>query len=147
MKKGITLLEVLLSLAISNIMIVLILSMLLKYNTEYKNITKEYKDYFYLTEALMYIQKDILTSRDVSVENNKIKIISSDDINERYILLNEKNTLIVVDYKYGTYKGTNNLLKNLIEFNAGKKSNTIYVSLKLKDGEKYERCFRINSQP
>lgn len=150
MKKGFTLLEVLLSLAVSNIMIILLLSMLLKYNTAYTNITKEYKEYFYSTEALMYIQNEILNSQYVVVSNNRIDIYYpngiKDGVNKKYIQLNYANNLIVNYYKDELYMGTNNILKGLLEFNVSQKNNTIYVSLTLKNGEKYERCFSINQQ-
>jgi hypothetical protein len=145
------LLEVLLSLAVSNIIIVLLLSMMLKYNSAYINITKEYKDYFYSTEALMYIQKEILNSKYVFISNNRIDIYYpsgiEDDINKKCIQLNYAHNLIVDYYKDELYMGTNNILKDLLEFNVNQKNNTIYISLILKNGEKYERCFGINQQP
>jgi prepilin-type N-terminal cleavage/methylation domain-containing protein len=144
MKKGFTLLEVLVSLAIASVVTALVSTLFLKYNSLYSTSNKYNRDYFYSSEALMFIQNEIRNSMSVSVNNNIIEIKYSDGIVKKYIKYNGAGSLVIVHTENNINMAVNNILTNVNNFSVFQKSNIIYVSILINGGEKYERCFGIN---
>ncbi|MFL0268405.1 prepilin-type N-terminal cleavage/methylation domain-containing protein [Candidatus Clostridium radicumherbarum] len=144
MKKGLTLLELLIALAIASIVSALVSSFYLKYNSLYNENSRYNRNYYYTSEALMFIQNEIRNSKNVSASNNVIEVKYPDGITKKTIKYNGAGNLTIAHYKSGTYLATNNILTNVNNFSVFQKYNTIYVSITINDGERYERCFGIN---
>lgn len=144
MKKGFTLIEILIALAIASIVTALVSTLYLKYNLLYNQNTKYNRDYFYSTEALMFIQNEIRNSKSISINNNIIEVKYPDGITKKYIKYNGAGSLIIVHTENDINLAVNNILRNINNFTVIKKSNTIYVSISINGGEEYERCFGIN---
>lgn len=144
MKKGFTLLELLIALAIASIVIALASNLYLKYNSLYMQNSKYNRDYFYSTEALMFIEDQIRNSKSVSINNNIIEVKYPDGIVKKYIKYNGSGSLIIVHTENDITLAVNNILTNVNNFTVIQKNSAIYVSITINGGEKYERCFGIN---
>jgi len=139
MKKGFTIIEVLASAALTSVVMTILISMFLTYNSSFCKESQDHRNYFYSMEALMYIQHQVETANSLKVNNNTLELEFSDDI-VKHIYLNNKENLIIVHNENGKRKTPNEILGNVKEFNTYRKNDTIYVSLMLKNGENYEIC-------
>ncbi|MFL0246711.1 prepilin-type N-terminal cleavage/methylation domain-containing protein [Candidatus Clostridium stratigraminis] len=144
MKKGLTLLELLIALAIASIVSALVASFYLKYNLLYNESSNYNRNYFYTSEALMFIENEIRNSKSVSTSNNIIEVKYPDGITRKTIKYNSAGGLTIAHYKNDIYLATNNILTNVNNFSVFQKNSTIYVSITINGGERYERCFGIN---
>lgn len=144
MKKGYTLIELLGAVAVASTLIVLATTMFLKYDSIYKSNIKENRDYFYSTEALMFIQHEIESCKSVSIGSNEIVINYNDETIKKNVRLNNDGSLVIVHIENNSTEAVNNILNNVQNFQVTQRGNTIYVSIKINNGEKYERCFGIN---
>jgi prepilin-type N-terminal cleavage/methylation domain-containing protein len=144
MKKGFTLLEILIALAIASIVTVLVSTLYLKYNLLYNQNCKYNRNYFYSTEAMMFIQNEIRNSKSISINNNIIEAKYPDGVVKKYIKYNGAGNLVIVHTENGTTMAVNNILSNISNFSVIQKNSTIYISISINGGEKYERCFGIN---
>jgi prepilin-type N-terminal cleavage/methylation domain-containing protein len=144
MKKGFTLIELLVAMGAASIISAALISLHLAYISNFKASTKEYRDYFYSMEALMFMQDQINKSNSTIVDNNILKLELSNNITKNISLSSEGN-LTLAYYEKGRFKNVNIILTNLESFTVLKKNNTIYISLTLKNGERYERCIGVNA--
>lgn len=143
MKKGFTLLELIAALGMSSIIVTILISMILKYNMNFKNETVEFKNYFYVSEAYLFIEHEFDMSKDAKVYENKIELIYKDEITKKIIELNEKGNIVIIDMDKNNKRSVNNILTNIKEFSVVQNKNTIYMSIMGNDGEKYEKCFTV----
>lgn len=143
MKKGFTLLELIVSIGIASILVSILISMFLKYNYIYSINTKEYREYFYCSEALMFIEHEVNNSKYVKISNNIIELNYADGITKKYIQLNTKGSIVIIHTENNTTKTVNNILNNIRDFSVIQKRNTIYVCITDNSGERYERCFGV----
>lgn len=146
MKKGYTLIELLGAAAIAGTLIVLITTMFLKYNDIYKSNIKENRNYFYCTEALMFIENEVGDCKSTAISSNKIVMNYNDETVKKRIQLNNDGSLVIVYVENNLTEAVNNILNNVQDFEVIQKGNTIYVSIQINNGEKYERCFGINAE-
>ncbi|MCM8711029.1 type II secretion system GspH family protein [Clostridium sp. SYSU_GA19001] len=143
MKKGFTLLEVIVSAGIASILVSILIPIFLKYNLIYKENTKEYREYFYCFEALMFIEQEINNGKNVRINNNVIQINYSDGITKKYIQQNTNGCIVLVHTENNVVKAVNNILNNISSFTVVQKRNTTYICITARSGERYERCFGI----
>lgn len=143
MRKGFTIIELMIVLAITSLIALAMISMLLKYNSSYITSSKEQRDYFYSMEALMFIQDELSNAKSVSSENNIIELKYFDEAVRKLIKLNSDNKVIIVHLKNNAVQTSNNIVTDISSFEAYQKNNLIYVSISRRNGEKYEKCISI----
>ncbi|MBL4937924.1 type II secretion system protein [Clostridium sp. YIM B02515] len=140
--KGLTLIELIVSISIASIAAVVLVTILLQSIRSYKNNTDDYRSYFYLSEALMFVQHEINNSKDISIQTNNIELKFSEDIT-KIIKLNPEGSLEIVHKEKGSIKAVNNIINNIGEFNVIQKDKVIYITAALKNGERYKGCIGI----
>lgn len=142
MKKGFTVLEIIIATGLSAILIIWISYVFLMYNSYYKTSTEKYRETIYCTEALMFIEDEINNSNNVTVTNNTVELTEAEGNNKNYIY--QKNNSIVIAYKVNDdIKAVNKVINNIKDFYVIQKEKTIYVTLINNNGVKYERCFGV----
>lgn len=144
MKKGFSLIETVVALAIASIITAMVSNFYLKYSKSYNINTVSNRNYFYCNEALMFIENEIRNSKSAAVNNNILEVKYPDGIVKKYIKYNGAGSLVIVHTESGTTKAVNNILNNVSGFSVFQKYNTIYVEIIIKGGDRYERCFGIN---
>lgn len=143
MKKGFTLIELVVYLAITSIIALSMISMLLKYNSSYITSSKEQRDYFYSMEALMFIKNEIDNAKSVSSENNIVELKYFDETVRKLIKINGDNKVVIVHIKNNAVETSNNILTDVSSFEVCQKGSLIYVSITRRNGESYEKCVGI----
>ena len=147
MKKGFTLIELILSLGILSIIIVLSLNFLIRDVSYYKRVVSSSKNHFYINEAIFFIENEIkYNNESIDVLNNTIIIFKKENKNRKRILQQNNKIVLITEKLYGeTYyaEGNNNIIKKISKFLVEKYKNTIYILIKSEDGEEYKRCFQI----
>lgn len=143
MKKGFTILELIAALGMSSIIITVLISMFLKYSTNFNKGTLEITNYFYISEAFLFIKNEIYKAKDVKIYENKIEINYTDGVTKKIIQSNGKNNIVIVHMEESVRRSVNNIATNVKEFSVVQKSNTIYITIMDNNGEKYEKCFGI----
>lgn len=143
MKKGYTLIEIVLALGLCSLVAVSMISLLLRYNSNYNLQVKKTENHFYAEEALSYIENILKNCKNVSVINNHIEISYENTNINKVIGLNDSGDIFITHLEYGVNSSTNNILNNISSFNVFLKENTIYLSITMSYGERYERCIGI----
>ncbi|OFI07579.1 hypothetical protein CLOACE_01830 [Clostridium acetireducens DSM 10703] len=145
MKKGITIIELLITIGISSMLLIMIMLIFSKTINNYSINMNYRKENFYINEAFIFIESKIEFYQDVEIVNNKIKLIKKDNETSDWIRMT-KNGNIIISYDRCSSINSNNIVKNIEEFKVSKKENIMYISIKSKKGILYERCFGIKKQ-
>lgn len=139
-KKGFTLIELIISLAlIGTISLIGIKSLVLNNKLYYLEVNKDLEE-FYINEAFIFIEYKI--SKSTSVEKTSkygrsmIKLISG---RQSFIELYGSTLIIAYDTEYPT--NYNNIMYSIKGFDVEEKGNVIYIKIIDKYGDEYERCF------
>lgn len=143
MKRGYTLLELVISLGLCGLIVTAMLPILLRYNSTYKSETLKSQDHFYAEEALMFIDKTISECKHVSVSGNYIELSYENTNIKKYIGLNGSGDIVITHVEFGVNSTPNNILNNISGYSVLQKESTIYVSITVSSGERYERCIGI----
>jgi type II secretory pathway pseudopilin PulG len=149
MKKGYTIIEVIIVLGFAGVIATLMVSLMLTYSSSYIESSKKHLDYSYSMEALFFIQnsvKDVGKVKNVSVDDNIININYVDETIKKQIKLKANGNLVIVDLKNNVVTASNNVITGISYFQAHQKNNLIYVTLTRKNGETYEKCISINTE-
>lgn len=144
-KKGFTLIEVLVSMAIASILLSFQCIIFVKYFNVNSRETKYIRDKNYYYESFVIMENLIYDEMiEVNVQNNEINIICKNNENKR-IRFAKTSEKILVDYydRYGVIKTSNVLGTKIRNMEVNKKDNIIYISLINKEGEKVSRCFGV----
>ncbi|MBE6067890.1 MAG: prepilin-type N-terminal cleavage/methylation domain-containing protein [Clostridium lundense] len=139
-KRGFTLIELIISLAlIGTISLIGIKSLVLNNKVYYLEVNKDLEE-FYINEAFIFIEYKI--SKSTSVEKTSkygrsmIKLISG---RQSFIELYGSTLIIAYDTEYPT--NYNNIMYSIKGFDVEEKGNVIYIKIIDKYGDEYERCF------
>ena len=96
-KKGFTLIEVVIAMALVFLMLGVVDSMLISYVKSYKNSVEQNNGFNYLSEATAIIEKEVnFLVRDVTTEGNVIKINNIDGSALKYIKCINSNLYVFV---------------------------------------------------
>jgi prepilin-type N-terminal cleavage/methylation domain-containing protein len=145
MKKGFTIIELIIAIGAAGVIATVMVSMLLTYSSSYIKKSKDHRDYFYSMEALMFIQNEVNIAKSVSVENNIIELYYQDGTIKKTIKLNNHNNIAITHMKNNAAVASNNIVTDISCFEVLKKNNLIYISITRKNGEKYEKCISIKT--
>jgi prepilin-type N-terminal cleavage/methylation domain-containing protein len=143
MKKGFTIIEVIIAIGAAGIIAAVMVSMLLTYNFSYIKKSKEHRDYLYSMEALMFIQNEVKNAKSVPAENNIIELYYLDGTIKKIIKLNNHDNIAITYMKNNAVEASNNIVTDINCFEVLQKNNLIYISITRKNGEKYEKCISI----
>lgn len=147
MKKGFTLIELILVIALISIIVSMEFDIFFYSNKNYKKDVKEDKYYFYSTEALMFIQSEINENTDyVQVAANKINIYKIDGKKNVIAFKDTENKIGIYYYENGKSKGNNNIVSGIKDFTADQKDSVAFIAITTINGKKLERCFKIRTQ-
>lgn len=145
-KKGFTLIELIVAMAIASMMLSFQCVIFVKHLSTYNRDIKIIRDRAYCNQSFIIIENLIYDGmKEVNVENNDIKIVCSNGENKK-IRFASTTKKILVDYydKYGnTIKTSNVVATNINKIEARKKDNVLYLSITNKEGETINRCFGI----
>ena len=146
-RKGITLVELIIAIGLNSIIIAMILPMFLRFNFLYNKLIINSRSYSYANEAMLFIENEIKQNTlNTFVNNNKITIEKLDGTKKEIYLTEKEKNLgnIVVTYYNSTYSSaTNNILRNVSDFKFTVKVNLLYINIITIDGKNFERCLSL----
>ncbi|MFT5874031.1 MAG: prepilin-type N-terminal cleavage/methylation domain-containing protein [Clostridium sp.] len=148
-KKGFTLIEIVIAMALVFLMLGVVDSMLISYVKSYKNSVVQNNGFNYLSEATEIIQKEVnYMARDVNTEGNVITINNIDGSALKHIKCINSNLYVL----YGTiYKPPKNssskglIVDNVKDFVAIKSGKSLYIKISWKNGQSIERYLAIEN--
>lgn len=152
MKKGFTLIETTISLAILSILLVTITSMLFSQISLYKHFIKKDKYENYSKEALRFIETQVqdIKNSEVEIDENKLIVRKENgDINKIYkVTMKNNKSKIIIEYykKIKSVKKKVSVIENIEDFKIYRNKNVIFLSIENKDGEKYDKCIGIRER-
>ncbi|MCH3964164.1 MAG: prepilin-type N-terminal cleavage/methylation domain-containing protein [Clostridium sp.] len=144
-KRGFTIIEILMAMSIIFIFTSVQAEAILKYMKLNSIEIESSRDSFYVNEAFTIINSQIDSAKYIKIEDNMIALKRYDNRGWDYIKKN-KNSSIVLVYGYTSNQTSNNILKDVLEFSVVEKKNLCYISIKTKRGNVYRRCLGINSK-
>lgn len=157
MKKGYTLIELVISVGISLMIFGMVLEIFVVYKKLYVKDVKSNKQNIYLKGANLFIEAKLEEGTRIKLLNNnvqniiehKISIVNEGERKINTIRLDNRGNLIIVYEAYTSsennsyYLGENIILRDIELFEVNINRNVMYVTIKCKDGEKIERCLGI----
>ncbi|WP_333860392.1 ComGF family competence protein [Clostridium sp.] len=144
-KKGFTIIEVIVVLSLISITINIPIIVFSKYMRLHREEINYSRESFYVSEAFTIIENEIKNAKYIDIKDNMIILKRYDNKGYDYIREN-KGTSIVISYGAINSSNVNNILKNIEYFNLEKYRKVFYVSIKMKRGEPYRRCFAIERE-
>lgn len=148
-KKGVTLIEIVIIMALVFLMLGMVDSMLISNLKGYKNSVVQNKGFNYLNEAVAIIEKEVNQDASaVKTEGNIIKINYSDGITLNHIKCINSNLYIIYGTKYSIPK--DNSYKSIIvddvkDFVAIKSGKNLYIKILWYNDQSIERCLAIEN--
>lgn len=103
------------------------------------------RESFYVSEAFTIIENEIKIAKYIDIKDNMIILRRYDNAGYDYIREN-KGTSIVISYGAVNSSNVNNVLKNIEYFSLERYEKVLYISIKMKRGEPYRRCFAIERE-
>lgn len=143
MKKGFTLIEVIISIALITFLLCWQLPIAIKYLKAFNISINESKDSFYVNQAFDFIEMVADDAKAVSVKNNIIELVRKDGTGSDWIRLDPYGN-VIISYHQCYYGTVNNVIKDVGSFEALKSGKTILISISTKEGKKYNKCISIN---
>lgn len=146
MKKGFTLIELVIVIGISAIILSFECTVLIKSFKGYKDNIVKTRDEAYVDEGIIII-KNFVNDNMVSVnaQNNEIDVITSDNQIKKIHLVKSSGK-IMVDYydAFGNeFKAANVIATNIKAMEVYKKENLLYVSITDEEGEGTNECLGV----
>jgi prepilin-type N-terminal cleavage/methylation domain-containing protein len=148
-KKGFTLIEMIMVMAIMSLMIGVIGSMFIAYSKTYKKSVLENRGFNYLNEAISLIEKEInQEANHIKTEGNIIKISYFEDSKVNYIKRINDNIFLlygskIMEPRDDSYR--NIIIDNIKDFIAVRHNNMIYIKIVWNNGDCIERCLGIEN--
>jgi len=148
-KKGVTLLEIVIVMALVFLMVGVVDRLLISYMKNYKNNVLDNKGFNYLNEALTTIEKEVNEKASiVRTEGNIIKINYSDGINLNHIKCINSNLYILYGSKYSIPVDSSSksvIIDDVKGFEARRSGRTLYIKISWYNGQTIERCLAIKN--
>lgn len=142
MKKGMTLIEVVVSISLILMLTVLLGDFFIRENRNYNFFKRKHREEITLKESLEFMKQEISTEmKSLKINSNSI-IMGCKDNKVKIIEKQSKRLVIITQNTYGE-KGVNTILKNVEYFKVLRKRENLYISVGLIGGEKLERCIQI----
>ncbi len=148
-KRGVTLIEVVIAMALIFLMVMILDGMLISYLKNYENTVLKNKGFNYLNEAIAIIEKEVnQQAQTVKTEGNIIKINYYDGSTLNHIKCIKGNLYIL----YGTkdnlpkdnsYKSV--IIDDVKEFITKRTGKILYIKVLWHNGESIERCLVIEN--
>lgn len=138
-KKGFTLIELLIAASIIGIIVSSNALMLSKYMKIHRQEITKSRESFYVNEAFLIIEYEIISAKYVSVQNNTIKLKGYDRDGYDYIRM-DKDPDIIIAYDSSH---SNNILKNIKNFKVQQDNQLLYIFIETKEGNVYKRCLGL----
>jgi Tfp pilus assembly protein PilE len=148
-KRGVTLIEIVIVMAVAFLMVAVVDSMLISYLNNYKVTVLQSKGINYLSEALAIIEKEVnQDTNKVITEENVIKIDHYNKNTKNYIKCINRSLYVLYGEEFTI--PTNRSPKGMIiddveEFVAIRSKKTLYIKITWCDGQKIERCLLIEN--
>lgn len=149
MKKGVTLIELVVALSITSILLVIGLKTFSKDVFTYKKLIKVDREESYAVEALRFIEGEIydLHNNYIKVQGNTLMIKKSNGDKNLIRAVNKDHgkvrLVITYDKVVNANKVTNTITEDIKAFQIEEDKNLIFISIDTMEGRKYERCFGI----
>ncbi|MCY6370331.1 type II secretion system protein [Clostridium ganghwense] len=152
MKRGFTLIELVISLSIISILTLVMTNMVFREVKNYKSVIREDRYENYSQEALRFIETEVKDVRNkaIRIENSKLIIekVNGDTNTIEKRSMSQNKCKIIIDYfKYinSTYKPVS-IVEDIKDFTIYKNKNIIYVTIKTNNGEIFERCIGLKER-
>ena len=148
MKKGFTLIEVIVSASLALVIALSIITLYGKVTLNYQEDISEGRDQSSIMEAFLFIQNK-LSSKVIDIEliGDKLFIGHSDNVTSEYIFFkptgNSFGNIQIQYNQLGRAMATNNIITNIKGFNMEKENNIIYISITDKGGRCIKRCLNV----
>lgn len=147
MKKGFSLVELLIAMSIITIFITVESTTFFKSISSYKNLIVDMQSEFYINEALMFIEHEIKSNtQQIAVHDNKIDLYRTEQscIDSIFFRTQNGKPSIVISYtQSGWFLGVNNIINNVKDFKVQYHPYTVFLTITALNGKKYERCFFV----
>ncbi|WP_446899344.1 pilus assembly FimT family protein [Clostridium sp. LBM24168] len=143
--KGFMIIEILMAISILSIFTMVQTTAILKYMKLNRVEIDLSRESFYINEAFTIIKSQIDNAKYIKIEYNTIALKRYDNKGWDYIKKNKSSNLVLV-YGYTSNQTSNNILKDVQEFNVIEKKNLCYINIKTKKGNVYRRCFGIDAR-
>ena len=138
-RKGFSIIEILIGLSIMSIVSLYIITITVKYTSNYKIKKEETLETVYIEEAFNLIKYVLDKEASSKVIEDIIKVERSDDKGYDYIRKDRAGNIIIsYGAKYSTT--TNNICRGIKEFNVKEKGDVIHLKIVGKKGKEYIRC-------
>lgn len=143
-KKGSIIIEYLCAAAILTIIFLTASYMLSKCLNESRETNDSVKEDFYIKEAVIFIENEILLSKSCSIDENKnIISITQNNGDIEKIKLNSDLSLVISYYNFaGKFKATNVIAKNIVDFKLTKSSTYYVIYIKGKYKGEIKKCIK-----
>ncbi|SUY47201.1 prepilin-type N-terminal cleavage/methylation domain-containing protein [Clostridium putrefaciens] len=145
-KKGFTILEFIISFAISMTIASILFILILMCIKDNQKDNKDYVNCIYLKQAVDIIERELDKGRyTVQIKNNSIilKEIKKDNPIEKEITKTKENRVVSIIKINNSVQTSNNIIKNVKEFYVEQKGDLIFIKIVLMEGEIIERCLPI----
>lgn len=140
MKRGFTIIEVLISLAILSMLLLSEFKVMERYLTLYNEESKQSRIEFYSNEAVEFIDQQINECRTISCYSNKIKFNYGDPLTNNWIKLNPLAGYLAIYYG-GEFSSSNNvILREVRDFRVQAVNKVIYITIVLNNNYEVKRC-------
>ncbi|MGE5627474.1 MAG: type II secretion system protein [Solirubrobacterales bacterium] len=139
MKKGFTIIEVIVSTALICILLCSEIILGARYLKAFNESIVESRDTFYVNQAFDFIEMMVDASECTAVNNNMIELVRRDGKGSDWIRRDSSGNLIISYYQcyYGT---VNNVMKKNGSFEAVKNGGAIFILITTQKGKAYRRC-------
>ncbi|MBM7869271.1 prepilin-type N-terminal cleavage/methylation domain-containing protein [Clostridium pascui] len=139
-KRGFTLIELVISLAlIGTISLIGVKSLVLNNKVYYLEVNKDLEE-FYINEAFIFIEYKITKSTSVE-KTSKYGRSMINLISDRQSFIELYGSTLIISYDTEYPINYNNIMYSIKGFDVEEKGNVIYIKIIDKYGDEYERCF------
>lgn len=146
MRKGVTLLEVIIAVCIGSIVILMEISLFLNSIKNYKESVVKDREGVYSKEALRFIESEIVDVKNKTIGVDKDKLIlrkfSGDKHTIKAVKSSKGKSKIVIEYDKitSTINTTDTILEGIKDFKVKGDENLVYILIYTTNGEVYQRC-------
>lgn len=145
-KKGFTLIEIVIAMALVFLVIGAVDSMFISYAKNYKNSVVQNRGLNYLSEAIAIIEREVnQAASSVKTENNIIKINYFDRSTSNHIKRINSNLYILYDVRNGIDAQRSIIIDDVKDFVAIKSGKILYIKVVWINGQSIERCLAIEN--
>lgn len=145
MRKGFTLIEVVVAGALLGILLSMQTGLLSKYMKFYKTDILESREAFNAYEAFAFIEYAVNISEYVRVGNDVIELEREDGKGTDWIAMNGNGNLAIF-YDSDSYNINNNIMKNVRSFKTEQRGMVLFVSIITLKGNEYKECIMLKTE-